>query len=149
MVNATLAVLAIMILTCLVSLMVLFMGGGQETADLRALMFAQVAMVPVALFIAAAGIFLFVMESGWSDGFRLLWQAMPQWLLFIFFLLNSLVGAGELSYVIVKQASNQVGSWEEHVPLVCILACTMAFLILYSRSRSFLGSKPAMSGRWP
>ena len=147
--DATLAVLAIIILTCLISLMVVFMGGGQASVDLHALMLTQIAAVPVALSIAAAGVWLSISDNGWSRGIERLWLAMPQWLLFTFFLLNSLFGAGEMALLFVKLASHETASWQAHVPLVCMLACTTAFLVLYARTRSFPGSNPAMSGRWP
>ncbi len=149
LIDATLIALAIMTATCLVSLMVVFMGGGQEGADLRALMLAQMAAVPIALVIAVVCLSFFVAANGWRNGCRLLWQAVPQWMLFIFLLFNSLFGLGELSLFVVKQATDQVQSWHEHVPLVCMLFCSLAFLFLYAKSRSYPGSKPAMSGRWP
>jgi hypothetical protein len=146
--NITLIVLAIASLTCLISLMALFMGGGQQGRDLSGLMFLQAGLVPLAFAIALFSAYQFVRVDGCKDGLRTFWQATPQWLVFIFLMLNSLVLFGEIAFVIVMRATDEIVHWQSHVPLVCMFVCSTAYLILHARANSYPGSPPALSGRW-
>ncbi len=146
--NMTMTVLAITSLTCLVSLMALFMGGGQEGSDLRGLMALQTGLIPIAMGISIFGIYRFVSTQGWAKGTAALWSAIPQWLVFIFLMLNSLVLFGEVAFVIIMVATDEIVSWHKHVPLACMFSCSLAYLILHARINSYPGSPPAMSGRW-
>lgn len=132
--------LFLVVLICLVSLMVLFIGGGQSTADLEALFAAQLVAIPIGLVTAALSLV----------GTRLatLWRALPQWLVFIVLLLNALALCGEIALVVAARMTSRVGPWQEHVPLVCMIVCSVAFLLLYSRQRLDPDNKPALSGRW-
>ena len=143
-----LTVLGIASISCLISLMALFIGGGQVGTDLRGLVYLQAGLTPLALGVAVASVYPFVSSQGWSKGAQAMWRAIPQWLVFVFLLLNSLVLMGELAYVIIMQATNDVVRWHEHIPLVCLLVCSSAYLALYARANSYPGSPPAMSGRW-
>ncbi|HNP35231.1 MAG TPA: hypothetical protein PKK10_05215 [Woeseiaceae bacterium] len=146
--DLTLTILAIMSLTCLISMMVLFLGGGQEGTDLLMLMYLQAGITPIALGIAVVGIYRFVAGHSWAEGARAMWRAIPQWQVFIFLLLNSLVFFGELAFVMVMRATEVVVPWNAHIPLVCIFVCSSAYLVLYASANSYPGSPPAMSGRW-
>ena len=146
--EVTLTVLAIASGSCLISLMALFMGGGQGGTDLRGLMYLQGGVSPIAFAIAASCAYGFIRTQGWSAGLRAAWRAIPQWLVFIFLILNSLVISGEAAYLIVMQATNEPVTWHQHIPLVCLLICSTAFLLLHARMNSYPGSPPAMSGRW-
>ena len=84
------------------------------------------------------------MLTGWRD----IWNAIPQWLVFIFFLLALLGFCGEVALVVKTRLTSSPGSWQEHVPLVCMPCCSAAFLILYSNMRRASGRKNALSGRW-
>jgi hypothetical protein len=134
--------------SCLISMMALFMGGGQSGTDLRALMYLQAALTPVAIVIVAITIYSFVSSDGWAKGMRAVWRALPQWMIFIFLLLNSLVLFGELAFVIVMAATDEIVLWHQHVPLAAMFCCSSAYLLLYARQHSYTGSEPAMSGRW-
>jgi hypothetical protein len=146
--NMAMTMLAIASLSCLVSLMALFMGGRQGGSDLHGLMTLQAGVVPIAIGISAFGVYQFVSAQGWSAGSKALWGAIPQWLVFIFLMLNSLVLFGEVAFIIVMRATDEIISWREHVPLACMFACSFAYLILHARVNSYPGSPPAMSGRW-
>ena len=146
--DLTLTVLAIASFTCLISLMAVFMGGGQGGTDLRGLMILQAGLVPIALILALVNLYRFVSADGWAGGIRELWRAIPQWLAFIFLLLNSLVLFGEIAFVIVMRATDEIVPWHAHIPLMCILVCSSAYLILHARRNTYPGSPPAMSGRW-
>jgi hypothetical protein len=143
-----LTVLGIASISCLISLMALFIGGGQVGADLRGLVVLQAGLTPLALGVAVVSVYPFVSVQGWAKGTQAMWRVIPQWLVFIFLLLNSLVLLGELAYVIVMRATDDVVQWHEHIPLVCLLVCSSAYLVLYARANSYPGSPPAMSGRW-
>lgn len=143
-----LTVLAIASLTCLISMMALFMGGGQAGSDLRGLMYLQAGLTPIALSITIINVYRFVGAQGWAKGAQAMWRAIPQWLVFIFLMLNSLVLFGELAFLIVMRATDEVVLWHEHIPLVCMLVCSSAYLVLHARANSYPGSPPAMSGRW-
>lgn len=128
--------------------MVLFMGGGKGGSDLHELMSLQAGVVPIAVGISVFGVYHFVSALGWGAGAKALWEAIPQWLVFIFLMLNSLVLFGELAFVIVMHATDLLISWRDHIPLACMFACSSAYLIMHARVNSYPGSPPAMSGRW-
>lgn len=140
--------LAMVSASCLISLMVLFMGGGQSGTDLNSMMYLQAALTPVALVIVAINLYSFVASDGWSKGLRAVWRAIPQWMIFVFLLLNSLVLFGEAAFVIVMAATENTVQWHQHIPLVAMFCCSLAYLLLYARQHSYPGSEPAMSGRW-
>ena len=132
----------------LISMMALFVGGGQTGTDLRALMFLQIGLAPIALVIALINLVWFARDNGWTAGIRRMWCATPQWLVFIFLLLNSLVLFGEIAFVIVVFAAEGMVLWHEHAPLICMLMSTAAYITIYARLHAYPGSLPALSGRW-
>ena len=146
--NLTLTVLAITSMSCLISLMAIFIGGGRGGADLRGLVYLQAGLIPIALGISVVSVYGLARRQGLSKGLRALWRAIPQWQVFIFMLLNSLALFGEIAFVVVMRATDKVVLWQQHVPLACMLVCSSAFLVLYARVRSYPGSPAAMSGRW-
>ncbi|MEQ9561329.1 MAG: hypothetical protein RLN69_02320 [Woeseiaceae bacterium] len=146
--HLVLAVLALASASCLISMMVIFMGGGQGGIDLRGLMFLQLGLIPIALGIAIVSVYGFVSVQGWSPGLQRLWLAVPQWPVFIFLLFNSLVLLGELALIIVMLATDQALPWHVHIPLACIFVCSLAYMALHARANTYPGSPPAMSGRW-
>jgi hypothetical protein len=142
----SITVFAVIALSSLVSLMVIFMGGGQAGPDLHGLMLMQACAIPLALVAVGFVIALFVAASGWMQGLSRLWAAMPQWLVFGVVLLNSLFLAGELALVIVARAMGKGLSLSEQVPLVCLLLSTLAVLSL--AAWAYDGDNSVLSGRW-
>ena len=138
----------ITVVSCLGSLMAIFMGSYQSDSSLQGLVSLQVLLATLAAIAVAEVVRRFVVASGWAQGLTAIWLALPQWLVFIFLLLNSLFLFGEIAFVIVMQATEEVVTWQEHVPLVALLFCSSAFLALYARKNSYPGSVPAMAGRW-
>ena len=149
LIHVSLIALALAALSCLVSLMVVFVGGGKAGSDLQGLIWMQAAMTPVAIAVIAANLFSFIAGDGFAKGLQRLWSAIPQWLVFVFFFLNLLFAAGEIAFLIATRAAGQAIHWSNHIPLVCMLSSSLAFLTLYARAHTYPGSKPAMSGRWP
>lgn len=146
--DLTLTVLAITSMSCLISLMAIFIGGGQGGTDLRGLVYLQAGVTPIALGISMICFYGFVRRLGLAMGTRAMWRAIPQWMVFIFLLLNSLVMSGEVAFAIVMRATEKIIVWQQHIPLVCMLVCSSAYLALYARVNSYPGSPAAMSGRW-
>ena len=142
------AVLAIVSLSCVVSLMILFVGGGQPGNDTQQLLLFQALTTPVALAISVWGILRFTRPGGLKIGLQAMWSATPQWLVFIFLLLNSLVLLGEIAYVVVMRATNQNVGWYEHIPLISMFLSTTAYMVLHALINSGPDNPPAMSGRW-
>jgi hypothetical protein len=146
--NGFLIVLAMIVMSCLISTMTVFMGGGRQGPDFYSLMVVQVVSIPVAAVLAVGSLLL--TSSSDQDGSALgrVWQALPQWMVFGFLLLNSLVVAGEAAFLIVSNATEQVVTWTDHVPLISMLSCTLAFCIVFGSARLLAGKSTAMSGRW-
>ena len=142
------AVLAIVSLSCVVSLMILFVGGGRPGSDTQQLLLFQAFTAPVALGVAVWGMQRFARSGGFKAGLQKMWSATPQWLVFVFLLLNSLVLLGEIAYVIVMRATSQSIGWHEHVPFITMVLTTTAYVVLHALVNSAPGSPPAMSGRW-
>lgn len=132
--------LFLVVLTCLVSIMALFMGGGQASNDLHSLLMIQTIAVPLATVVLIAVIA--------RSNLKTLWRALPQWLVFIVLLLNALALCGEIALVAATRMTERVGLWQEHVPLVCMMMCSAAFLVLYATAHPSTVDKPALSGRW-
>ena len=147
--DAILTVLAIIVLGCLISLMAVFMGGGQAGTDLHSLLIIQLATIPITLLISLYVLSRYAAKNGLRDGLRSLWSDLPQWLVFIFLMLNSLALFGEVALFIALSALARDISWQEHVPLVCLLSTSLAFCLVYARRRSGEAEKPSLSGRWP
>jgi hypothetical protein len=141
-----LAALAIVAVTCLVSLMVLFMGGGQAGPDSGGLVVLQLVAVPVSVGIVGFVVALFATAYGRADGLKRIWAAIPQWLVFAYVLINSLTFVGELAIIIIYNALEVHVPVIEHVPFVALFASTTAFLALYARLQA--DKAPAVTGRW-
>lgn len=145
----TLVILAIVVGSCLVSMMVLFMGGGVDGAQVGPLLQLQLASVPVAVIIVVYCVTGVARDRGWRDGFRDLWTAMPQWLVFIFLLLNAVAVSGLVANMIVVSGTADTVGVLEYAPLFSTLTCSLAYLLLDASLRSKRGGKPALAGRWP
>lgn len=125
------------------------MSGSQTGVDVQGLILIQATMIPAALVTTAVVLGALVAKNGWSSGMQKVWASIPQWMLFIFFLLNSLVVAGEVAFLIVTQANQEAIHWSSHIPLLCMLSCSLAFMLLYAISHLRTDGSEAMSGRWP
>ena len=126
--------------------MVLFIGGGQAGPDLQALVLLQALSLPFALGVVGFVVTLFVAAWGRRNGLKRLWAAIPQWLVFGFVLLNSLTLSGELAMLIFARTTGATVPASEHVPFIALLVNTLAFAVLYARTR--VGKGPVLSGRW-
>ncbi len=148
-VRIALVALAVMMLSCLVSMMAVFMVDNRSGGDLNDLLFAQAAAIPIASVVFAISLSGFVRDRGWQRGFRQLWDSTPPWLVFVLASLISLVGIGELSFYLIRSISEQNASFLEHVPLLCLLSCTAAFTALFATLNPFDETRERPIGRWP
>lgn len=140
--------LALIALSCLLSIMVTFMGGQRGGADLTALMFLQLATIPVSVCLIVAGFVAVASNGGVQNALQSLWRSIPQWLLFVFFFLNSLFVIGEVALIIASRMTATPLAWQAHIPLACMLTSSIALLVLYGADRNGSGDH-ALSGRWP
>lgn len=140
MLNALMIFLAMVVASCLVSTMVLFMGGGQGGVDLRELLVLQLLAIPISLIAIVVAIA--------SYQIRQLYAAVPQWMAFGFFLLFLLVAAGEVAFLIVKKSANIDVAWTAHAPLFSMLACSLAICATHACVGLGSGRPNPRSGRW-
>lgn len=141
--------MGVLMLSCLVTLMIAFMGGSFEGADLSGLFVIQAAAIPIALLIVVREFAAFVGPNGWRKGLGMLWQRIPAWLVLALVLVNSLVLIGELSVWLLQHLLDQPVSWLEQVPLVALLVSSIAFAILYAKASRLYGQGTTNVGRWP
>ena len=141
--------LGAMILGSLTTMMITFMGGDFTGSDLRGLLLAQVASIPIATLVVAYEVATFVRSNGWGPGLALLWRKIPAWLILALVLLNSLVLIGELSVLLLDYLTGDSLPWTEHVPLLALLMCSIAFAVLYGKLAQIYGSGVVSVGRWP
>jgi hypothetical protein len=140
MLNALMILLAMVVGSCLISTMAIFMGGGQMGADLRELMMLQLISIPVAI------VALMLAISSYSA--KRLYAAVPQWMAFGFFLLFLLVASGEVAFLIVSRAADVRVEWTAHAPLLSMFFCSLAICALYAFSGLKSGRPNPTSGRW-
>jgi len=134
-------------LSCQMTLMFVFIGGGAGS-DAMALLVIQACVAPVALLIFAWQVLRRVMVNGWGNSFRAMWHALPAWLVLALVVLNSLVLIGELSLFLRERLMERSPLWVEHAPLLCVLACSLAFVALFDKSSIARDRSRAPVGRW-
>lgn len=140
--------LVCIVVSCLVSAMALFMGGGQSGPDLTTLMHIQIGSVPVAIVAAVVGIGVCSKYSKESMTARRLYAAVPNWLVFCCVILVALAGLGEIAIVVVLMTTDLVIEWTAHAPFVAMIACSLAVGVLYACIGILSGRQVALSGRW-
>lgn len=128
--SVLMGVSAVLTASSLISMMGVFMGS--TSPDLRALLFVQAVAAALAVVIIAASIGVFVTGFGLAQGLRELWSRLPAWLIFMFVSVNSLVLAGELSYLLIHILTDRLTPWIHHVPLAAGLFGSLAFCLVYA-----------------
>ena len=141
-------VLAAVVVSCLVSTMAIFMGGGQASVDLYALMVIQIAFVPASIILILLGLHICSVFSEEPLTARRIYDAVPQWLVFIFLVLLLLVCSGEVAFLVVSSSTNATVAWTAHAPLVSMLTCSAAVCVLHGCAGLLSGRPLALSGRW-
>ena len=136
------------VISCLVSTMALFMGGGQSSNDLFALMVFQVVTIPASVATAAFGVAVSRPYRTGSATAKQLYDACPQWLIFCGLMLVSLTLFGEIAFLVVSTTTDTAVVWTGHVPLVAMTVNSAAVCVLYSSINLMSGKSIALSGRW-
>ena len=142
------ALLATMILTSLISIMHAFMGGSRHHPDFLQLHAYQFFGIGLSIAVLMYSLVYFSRTSSLSTGVGAAWQHMPGWLIFCVFMLNLLALCGELTYLLLSDATELMTEWINHVALICLGASSIAFLFLYAVSHAHSGGKPFSKGRW-
>lgn len=140
MLNALMIFLMMVVLSCLVSAMIVFMGGGQGGVDLHELLILQLVSIPIAT------IATFVAVAAYPV--RELYSAVPQWLILAGFLAFLLVASGEVAFLIVTRSTGSEVPWTAHAPLVSMLLSALAICALYAYTGLKSGRPKPHSGRW-
>lgn len=146
--NAAIAVLGLVVLSCLASTMALFMGAGSSATDLQSLLQFQIVSVPIALVVICLCRFVPGGSSGKGPSFKELYTAVPQWLIFSFVLLNLLVASGEVALLVAARTTHEGTEWIAHAPLISMFTCSLAVCAAYARLQILAGRPVAFSGRW-
>ncbi len=141
-------VLAAVVVSCLVSIMALFMGGGQASVDLLALMAIQIASIPASIVLTLLGLHICRIFTVGPLTVKRVYDAVPQWLLFIFMMLLLLVCSGEVAFLVVAGTTDIVVEWTAHAPLISMLTCSAAVCVLHGCAGLLAGRTLALSGRW-
>ncbi len=136
------------IVSCLVSTMALFMGGGQSGADLFSLMAFQAVTIPASVSTAIFGVAASRPYSRAATTAEQLYNASPQWLIFCCLMLISLSVFGETAFLIVSTTTDTEIEWTAHVPLVAMTVNSFAVCLLYASRNLMSGKTTALSGRW-
>lgn len=147
-IDITLLALAAAILSCQMTMMYIFVGGGTGGSDAQALLVMQAWLAPVALLLFVVEFSRRVAKDGARSTLSAMWHAMPAWVVLALIILNSLVFIGELAFFLRTQLSGQLPTWYEHAPLACVAACSLAFIALFSRTSLAQSSSGKAVGRW-
>ncbi len=142
------AMLATMILTSLVSVMHAFMGGSRLNPDFLQLQAYQVFGIGLSVAVFIYSLVFFSKNGALATGLGVAWQHMPGWLLFPVLLLNMLALVGELSYLLLKDATELTTEWINHVALICLGASSIAFVFMFAVSHAYEGRTPYSKDRW-
>ena len=147
-IDISLMVLGAVILSCQMTMMYIFVGGGTAGSDAQALLVMQAWLAPVALLIFAVELLRRVAKVGLKSTLSAMWHSLPAWVVLALVVLNSLVFIGELAFFLRTQLSGQQPAWYEHAPLACVAACSLAFIVLFGRSTLARNGSGTTAGRW-
>lgn len=140
MLNGLMIFLAMVVVSCLISTMALFMGGGQAGVDLRELLVLQLFAIPVSVIAMVVTFATYKLKR--------LYAAVPQWLAFSSFVLILLVLSGEVAFLIVSRSADIDVQWTAHAPLLSMLTCALAICAVYAYAGLQSGRPNPRSGRW-
>lgn len=104
---------------------------GHQSRTLGVALLVQAVFTPLVVVVAVFYTLRTRQIAGESSLRRLYREHVDGWMWFVFWSINSLVIAGELSFAIVHWASDQQPPWLEHAPLWCAAACTIAVLAAF------------------
>lgn len=121
---------AALLLSCLVSMMAVFMGSA--SSDLRGLIAFQAVALPAALLALALYLRYARRAAGGRGGAALLWRHTPGWLVFVVASAASLTLIAELSLLLLDALTEERRPVAEHVPALTALAAGVALAASYA-----------------
>lgn len=136
------------IVLCLISIMALFMGGGQSSIDLFALLVIEIISVPVAVASILFSLYASNASNHQQAAGRRIYDAMPQWLVFSALMLVALAAFGEVALIIVARATETKSEWITHAPLIAMAANAAAVCFNIAALNVLSGKTTTLSGRW-
>lgn len=142
------AILATMVLTSLVSVMHAFMGGSSQNPDFLQLRSYQVFGIGLSVAVLLYSLVFFSKNGSLSGGLGAAWRHMPGWLIFPAIILILLVLVGELSYLLLRNATELMTEWINHVALICLGTSSIAFVFMFAVSHAYSGGEPFSKARW-
>lgn len=129
MLAIALALELLVFLFACVGMMAAFLGGGGYLAALLVLLGLS---LPVSLLVALAGPGWFITRHGWAQGWRMLWQSLPQWLVIAAWLAVALVFCGELALLVALRLSDVPPAPWQHLPVLAALLSIAGFLAAFA-----------------
>ncbi|MEN7342589.1 MAG: hypothetical protein AAAFM81_06570 [Pseudomonadota bacterium] len=140
--------MAFAVMSCQVTMMVVFISGVESSPDIAIWLDFQLAMIAVATGVLVWCLRSLLRRERFVTGLRSWWRALPQWMLLAFCILFLMMALGELSFVLLYGLTGEADPWREHVPLICMTMCGLAFMALYCEWRAHKGLTADVSGRW-
>ncbi|MEL7297873.1 MAG: hypothetical protein AAGJ86_09425 [Pseudomonadota bacterium] len=148
LVPATLTLLGFCVLTCQVTMMVVFMAGVEAVPDMAPWLDFQLVTSIFAIGVVAYNLYRLRERSAWRAGLSAWWRATPQWMLLAFVILALVMLVGELSFLLLFGITGRADPWREHIPLIAMVVCSVAFVVVYAEWRAGRGAVANVSGRW-
>ena len=144
--SALLVGFAIVIASCTISIMYIFMRGDSGGGDMQILLRIQAAAIPIAIIAFLAEL----IGGARSNGRPLIaiWRATPAWVLLALMLFNFLVAIGELALFLRAHLTDRNVHWFEHTPLLCVVTCSFAICAIYARAYPAADSDSSAVKRW-
>ncbi|MGI9330106.1 MAG: hypothetical protein ACR2QB_05265 [Gammaproteobacteria bacterium] len=139
--------IAVLILSCLVSMMISFMGGKHTSGDGQLLLGVQRAGSVVCLLMAGFAFSVFL-RDGFDGAFARLWQHIPGWLLFACLILNLLALSGVGAYWLVASVLDPDSDSVNYVSLLCLSSASLAYLAVSAAAHFLAGKPPFDKSRW-
>lgn len=118
---------AALLLSCLLSMMAVFMGS--TSSDLRGLVDVQATLLPVAVIGIAYYLWKARRIAEDSRGAALLWRHTPAWLVVAVACAASLTLVAELTFVLLHVLDAGPRQWREHVPAIGALLSAVALAL--------------------
>ena len=134
-------------ISCLISIMVMFMGGNQDSPDMRTLSLVQFTGIFVSAALALGCVASASRPSGLRDGLTQIWAHCPGWLAFSLGMLNLLALAGEWAFSLAGAGFADTPV-RDHVGLLCLSAASIAFVSLFATAHARSGKPPFSKNRW-
>ncbi|MDH3977368.1 MAG: hypothetical protein OEU86_02545 [Gammaproteobacteria bacterium] len=121
---------SIMVGSCLISMMVIFISG--IAPGIIGLLNMQLLTSILAMPIMLVYLMLTARRFGLKNCWRKIWDNLPGWLVFSFASINSLVVSGEISLIFAKSIVFETVEAGSHIPLICALTNSLTVCVLYA-----------------